>query len=167
MKSVASHVGFHSLTTLHIENDWRRVPLNRLFYAAPALRFVETLYIRIGRAKSSSRIASVYDVNSFTEQFPRLRRLYLGALEKPVFDWCSFLQSECARKLPDLLVDGPNCVFKKADGSSSQAKECDFLEYCFDCSRLAERVGKFVRLPSCGFVVSRNFLATSLEVIRA
>ncbi|KAH7704389.1 hypothetical protein AAVH_28429, partial [Aphelenchoides avenae] len=160
MRDVSSHVGFHSIATLSVMDDWRRLPMDRLFYASPALRFVETLRIIVGKTNGSS-VKSVDDVNQFAEQFPRLRRVLLGAtVGFPDFDWCAFLQSEGARKLPELVIAGPLASIRRTDGSTSEPKEYDFLQYCFDCSRLAEGVGRFVTLPN---VVSRSFLVTSVR----
>ncbi|KAH7707637.1 hypothetical protein AAVH_25130 [Aphelenchoides avenae] len=80
MRRVASHVGFHSLTSLYIHDDWHRLPFG------------------------SSRFTSVDDVNSFTRQFPRLRRLRLYAPGNPIFDWSAFLRSEGALELPELVA---------------------------------------------------------------
>ncbi|KAH7721482.1 hypothetical protein AAVH_10943 [Aphelenchoides avenae] len=38
MRYVASRVGFHSLTSLRVTTDWRRLPVHRLFYASPDLQ---------------------------------------------------------------------------------------------------------------------------------
>ncbi|KAH7721532.1 hypothetical protein AAVH_10993 [Aphelenchoides avenae] len=158
MRRVASQVGFHNLARLRIRNDWRRVPMDRLLYAAPALRFVETLHISIAELK----ITSVDDVNRFTEQFPRLRLLCLAAARKGIFDWPAFLRSEGALKLPELVV-GILRNFSKKDGSSVPG-ESDFVRYCFDWTQLAEGVGKFVSLPF-DLDVSDSFLETSLKRI--
>ncbi|KAH7707634.1 hypothetical protein AAVH_25127 [Aphelenchoides avenae] len=162
MKRVASQVGLHSIAALNVANEWRRLPMERLFYASHALRFVETLRINIGKPNGTS-VKSVDDVNHFAEQFPGLRRVQLDANEGvPYFDWPAFLQSEGARKLPELVVAGPLASIRRTDGSTSEAKEYDFLQYCFGCSRLAEGVGRFVKMPLT-FAVSRSFLVTALR----
>ncbi|KAH7708556.1 hypothetical protein AAVH_24198, partial [Aphelenchoides avenae] len=159
MRRVASRVGFHSLTSLCVLNDWRRVPIDRLLYAAPVLRFIEILQFGISDGRSS-RIASVDDVNQFAGQFPHLRRLILYALGKPIFDWPAFLRSEGALKLPELVA---GLVYNvRANAHSSGPSETDFLRYCFDFSRLADGVGKFVNLTGA-VNVSRSFLATCLS----
>ncbi|KAH7704387.1 hypothetical protein AAVH_28427 [Aphelenchoides avenae] len=107
MRDVASHVGFHAIATLSVIDDWRRLPMDRLFYASRG---------------------------------------------QP---------SEGARKLPELVV-AELCSIRRADGAISEPKEYDFLRYCFDLSRLAEGVGRFVQLPHA-FSVSRSFLVTSLR----
>ncbi|KAH7703128.1 hypothetical protein AAVH_29705, partial [Aphelenchoides avenae] len=62
-----------------------------------------------------------------------------------------------ALKLPELVAGliGTNA-------RSSAPSETDFVLYCFDCTRLAEGVGKHVNLTDA-IVVSRSFLATSLR----
>ncbi|KAH7702248.1 hypothetical protein AAVH_30601 [Aphelenchoides avenae] len=133
--------------------------MHRLFYASPALRFVEILCL--GFAWNSSSMRSVADVNHFVEQFPRLRRLDVTASSE--FDWFSFLRSEGALKLPELVA---HMIRKPTwnDELPSGPSEFDFLRYSFECSRLDEGVGKFVKLPF-EVAASRSFLVTALRLI--
>ncbi|KAH7697695.1 hypothetical protein AAVH_35221, partial [Aphelenchoides avenae] len=158
MRRIASHVGCHRLTSLSIANDWRRLHMERLLCAAPVLGFIETLEIDT-TDRSSQRITSVEDVNRFTRQFPRLRRLRLDAPGKPVFDWSAFLRSEGALELPEFA--GTIYTFR-AKARYPVPSEFDFLRYCFDCTRLADDVGKFVKVPF-QIDASRSFPVTSLR----
>ncbi|KAH7702809.1 hypothetical protein AAVH_30028 [Aphelenchoides avenae] len=154
MRIVASHLGFHKLETLNISNDWRNLPMERLFSAAPAVRFVETLQLSIA-APDSASAKSPDDVNRFAAQFPRLRRLCFPLAYGPAyFDWCSFLRSEGALKLPELDAR-EMCGYAREDGSIEHPTEEEWLRYATDDTQIPEGVGKFVRL---NLTYPRSFL---------
>ncbi|KAH7718270.1 hypothetical protein AAVH_14338, partial [Aphelenchoides avenae] len=157
MRDVASHIGFHNLKSLDVTKDWRNMPMEPLFTAAPALRFVKTLRLSIA-APDNASAKSPDDVNRFAAQFPRLRRLCFPLAFGPAyFDWCSFLRSEGALKLPELDAR-EMCCYAREDRSMEHPTEEEWLRYATDCTQLPGGSGKFFRL---NLTVSRSFLLAS------